>query len=172
MRGKPGRGRCQDGGGRIIPAHAGQTTPVTLTPPLNTDHPRACGANTFCRTIALLKDGSSPRMRGKPARANRLARNTRIIPAHAGQTRACLPVRRSTPDHPRACGANLLLVESCVLDAGSSPRMRGKRPAAYIEHRPVRIIPAHAGQTNKPPRIILNSADHPRACGANVLGFL
>ena len=65
-------------------------------------------------------------MRGKLALEIRAVREERIIPAHAGQTWLVAVMVIILSDHPRACEANLELVESCVLDAGSSPRMRGK----------------------------------------------
>ena len=50
---------------------------------------------------------------------------------------------------------------------GSSPRMRGKPVARQYPIGRGRIIPAHAGQTNRPRGIRGQGADHPRACGAN-----
>ena len=52
-----------------------------------------------------------------------------------------------SPDHPRACGANVFRRFSRLTNSGSSPRMRGKR---------VESFPQNA-----------TSPDHPRACGAN-----
>ena len=86
MRGKQGGRRKLEREIRIIPAHAGQTSSLLLSILPTSDHPRACGANHVKRRAHSVRHGSSPRMRGKPARANHLARNTRIIPAHAGQT--------------------------------------------------------------------------------------
>ena len=45
MRGKPGRGRPIRARIRIIPAHAGQTSLLTVAVNPLPDHPRACGAN-------------------------------------------------------------------------------------------------------------------------------
>ena len=86
-------------------------------------------------------------MRGKPAPWNQTTIGVRIIPARAGQTPERNPRERSGPDHPRACGANGRPSEPVRADAGSSPRVRGKRPA--LGHPPIarRIIPARAGQT-------------------------
>ena len=89
----------------------------------------------------------------------------RIIPAHAGNSRASGAQFRGRTDHPRACGE--LRSTSAVPRSlhGSSPRMRGT--LANIQTHPIsaRIIPAHAGnslaQTPPPTR----STDHPRACG-------
>ena len=49
--------------------------------------------------------------------------------------------------------------------------MRGKHSRTRVDNYGVRIIPAHAGQTEIVPRWIKAHADHPRACGANVFVF-
>ena len=51
--------------GRIIPAHAGQTSVLRVVPTYCTDHPRACGANGDTAHALVEPCGSSPRMRGK-----------------------------------------------------------------------------------------------------------
>ena len=55
--------------------------------------------------------------------------------------------QREYADHPRACGANIVETGQRLVDAGSSPRVRGKLEAGKHHTRPVRIIPARAGQT-------------------------
>ena len=112
---------------RIIPAHAGQTVLPALQPLMSADHPRACGANTPVSVMVMAVSGSSPRMRGKRSVGRIRADRRRIIPAHAGQT--CRPIwlRRKSPDHPRACGANRSRMSRPGWRSGSSPRMRGKQ---------------------------------------------
>ena len=169
MRGKHRRRQLRRRPARIIPAHAGQTTCSEPTNGRRPDHPRACGANTVPTSPVLSPYGSSPRMRGKPS--TNLDRDDlfRIIPAHAGQT--CGPSGRPTPhtDHPRACGANSSGPTDGLAITGSSPRMRGKLSHFKLLDVKLRIIPAHAGQTTIPASISALTADHPRACGANVL---
>ena len=147
MRGKHSCGCTPVALSRIIPAHAGQTAlrrhPCTREP----DHPRACGANTGKDAEKHFKDGSSPRMRGKHASYGFIQAFSRIIPAHAGQTRASVHVVVFGADHPRACGANRLLDEGARASDGSSPRMRGKLLLCHLVGLRIRIIPAHAGQT-------------------------
>ncbi|RYQ51536.1 hypothetical protein PG1604B_1278 [Bifidobacterium pseudolongum subsp. pseudolongum] len=110
MRGKRGlltEGDIVDG---IIPAHAGQTF---YRPPAHhgrPDHPRTCGANSSRSNTSTFKNGSSPHMRGKPARLAPPVARSRIIPAHAGQTPMLLPRPMKNPDHPRTCGANWIMV--------------------------------------------------------------
>ena len=106
-------------------------------------------------------------MRGKRRYATVKMETTRIIPAHAGQTRGRHGRCRLRPDHPRACGANGMACRLTAGKCGSSPRMRGKhgRVACSLLH--CRIIPAHAGQTWLVAVMVIILSDHPRACGAN-----
>ncbi len=95
--------------------------------------------------------GSSPRMRGKRLRGNFYPSTPRIIPAHAGQT-VCGSLRAvECTDHPRACGANPLLIIIVT----------------FVRWTTARIIPAHAGQTESLQPKNTVHPDHPRACGAN-----
>ena len=111
--------------------------------------------------------GSSPRMRGKRQPADGLGESLRIIPAHAGQTFDGGLIWLFLSDHPRACGANVACSICSSAFFGSSPRMRGKRIPVYPYCREIRIIPAHAGQTDRKLPSNSSSTDHPRACGAN-----
>ena len=86
MRGKHLQDHDQYRAQRIIPAHAGQTSPRRSTTGPTTDHPRACGANNGQTGNGGLQHGSSPRMRGKRLRTGSRSLRRRIIPAHAGQT--------------------------------------------------------------------------------------
>ena len=154
---------------RIIPAHAGQTRSNSILHRVKTDHPRACGANITEEKSRKGYRGSSPRMRGKPASASESLRLTRIIPAHAGQTHGSCRCRLRSSDHPRACGANAKQAMEGDELTGSSPRMRGKRAGTDGISAAHRIIPAHAGQTETRRRRPRHTADHPRACGANLV---
>ena len=167
MRGKLFDRRLRLNADRIIPAHAGQTSRMVRLSDWMSDHPRACGANPGRHPTRWLRDGSSPRMRGKHGRCRAQGRFRRIIPAHAGQTWICRPGSLPAPDHPRACGANPCRPPIRWTNIGSSPRMRGK--LGFVERRRLRgwIIPAHAGQTTRAWNHPNTTSDHPRACGAN-----
>ena len=167
MRGKPEHRHPGHGHRRIIPAHAGQTSPHAIMPPRSTDHPRACGAN-YNGTYSTFDDlGSSPRMRGKLTADAGDTHSRRIIPAHAGQTDLDKFYGDVNADHPRACGANGEALHVKRRLDGSSPRMRGKLGHRHRRYGRARIIPAHAGQTRPRPRTPVSPTDHPRACGAN-----
>ena len=172
MRGKCQKRRNMGGIQRIIPAHAGQIWFKAGDAINSPDHPRACGANRACFAVRTLRNGSSPRMRGKLVAALHHATGQRIIPAHAGQTTRPATWAAACPDHPRACGANLTRPETMCCSSGSSPRMRGKRCRLCCLLFYLRIIPAHAGQTTANKSRVQYDTDHPRACGANTVSSL
>ena len=107
-------------------------------------------------------------MRGKPGLGHVARNGLRIIPARAGQTEPPATTYSTVTDHPRACGANDLLGEMRDLLCGSSPRVRGKHGLLCVRLRPIRIIPARAGQTRHQDSSLFTCSDHPRACGANM----
>ena len=149
MRGKPrGRGR-RPVNQRFIPAHAGKTCSGFRGQQRLPVHPRACGENRAVRDDRVLRGGSSPRMRGKPA-------PPRAVPH-------CALV------HPRACGENVRGACAWWAARGSSPRMRGKLIMAPLLRRRARFIPAHAGKTPRDNARPQGVGVHPRACGENVL---
>ena len=167
MRGKQVGAKADKLVGRIIPAHAGQTTISKKLRSEITDHPRACGANGCVSFLRHFRFGSSPRMRGKRQTRMHMASRPRIIPAHAGQTYVTSDGNNNGPDHPRACGANSLPMTFIIDRNGSSPRMRGKLGHVHDRAGEARIIPAHAGQTFRRSASCTRWPDHPRACGAN-----
>ena len=152
---------------RLIPAHAGKTPTDCATPLDPAAHPRACGENSPANRLPWLQRGSSPRMRGKQLRANRLAARLRLIPAHAGKTKISGEFYQEYGAHPRACGENLAAQSGLCDSKGSSPRMRGKRHDPDGGMVRTGLIPAHAGKTHFYSLYIGISWAHPRACGEN-----
>ena len=150
---------------RIIPAHAGNSSSVPVRLPMMADHPRACGELPRFNRCAPVDIGSSPRMRG--TRLHPIARlaQYRIIPAHAGNSATDGIRPLSTSDHPRACGELRARQRAAQDPLGSSPRMRGTRLLLVSRVEPLRIIPAHAGNSHPEHVALVHSADHPRACG-------
>ena len=130
-------------------------------------HPRACGENRMKVFEALQKAGSSPRMRGKLSPARVYIAFDGLIPAHAGKTEFQDVAGWGQGAHPRACGENAGASPWSAVSSGSSPRMRGKQQWFVNAHRFHRLIPAHAGKTNKNGLPSPASPAHPRACGEN-----
>ena len=111
--------------------------------------------------------GSSPRVRGKPLRADRLREPRGLIPARAGKTGRRGYALRAYPAHPRACGENTECLDDLASDQGSSPRVRGKRRTVRPRRRLTRLIPARAGKTVPREGAAQGDGAHPRACGEN-----
>ena len=148
VRGKLRRAVPMQSGLRIIPARAGQTSSSVSAMIVSPDHPRACGANLTGCIIICWRNGSSPRVRGKPELSQKRFGDLRIIPARAGQTASYPRPSNASADHPRACGANFPGHAMSSKSSGSSPRVRGKRRHSTLSHDSIRIIPARAGQTH------------------------
>ena len=146
-RGKPGPGRARPAPLRLIPARAGKTRSTAAGGAGRRAHPRAGGENIECRPECDEDDGSSPRGRGKPARATRCRRDGGLIPARAGKT-CSVPSRRRSR-------------------SGSSPRGRGKRSPHENEGEAWGLIPARAGKTRSAGSGRSQRRAHPRAGGEN-----
>ena len=86
-RGKPGREPPQRPRTRLIPAHAGKTTPPPTQPATSPAHPRSRGENVRPRPMIVCGVGSSPLTRGKRRWGAPTSDARGLIPAHAGKTR-------------------------------------------------------------------------------------
>ena len=106
MRGKLAAPVLDIFGVRLIPAHAGKTTSQQWERSSQKAHPRACGENVTGSLMPALRDGSSPRMRGKRDVSFLLPAVKGLIPAHAGKTHLGLCLSIASQAHPRACGEN------------------------------------------------------------------
>ena len=89
----------------------------------------------------------------------------RFIPADAGNTAVILVARAVLSVHPRGCGEYISTAMAMQSDAGSSPRMRGIRPARIYCRQAHRFIPADAGNTLLADVQHVACAVHPRGCG-------
>ena len=132
----------------IIPAYAGNTWPPAVAWCKAWDHPRVCGEHLLCVVGRREEQGSSPRMRGTPVKSIAPSVAAGIIPAYAGNTPRHPRWSLSSRDHPRVCGEHHEPVENTLLNAGSSPRMRGTHGNAATTVAPNGIIPAYAGNTD------------------------
>ena len=91
----------------------------------------------------------------------------RLIPAHAGKTGSGGPRSRRGAAHPRSRGENELRELIGFSDQGSSPLTRGKHHLDCPAHHELRLIPAHAGKTDRGRQFCPRAAAHPRSRGEN-----
>src|SRR5699024_8781113 len=127
--------------------------------------PRSCGEHLPVTTIFVSVMGSSPLMRGAPS--GRFYQGVRLglIPAHAGSTNLNRPRPEPLPAHPRSCGERLGKPTELVIQAGSSPLMRGAQILDDLIEGNMGLIPAHAGSTDSNPIVRRANTAHPRSCG-------
>ena len=128
-------------------------------------HPRARGEHTSAAAARLDRSGSSPRTRGTCHKIRSYWRLTRFIPAHAGNMCDVLLSPAPGAVHPRARGEHDSISARSSCSSGSSPRTRGTCPRSPPPCRPLRFIPAHAGNMRVPAFGYPKSAVHPRARG-------
>ena len=119
---------------------------------------------------ACCASGSSPLTRGKRLTPDAWQQLVRLIPAHAGKTRAVVQTGGARTAHPRSRGENYMPTLKAMVDGGSSPLTRGKPSSPPPRPRRRRLIPAHAGKTRSLTRIVWWSPAHPRSRGENVRG--
>ena len=134
-------------GRRLIPTHAGKTSPPRTRPASPWAHPRSRGENIQALDSSERAWGSSPLTRGK--RVCQLVTPARrgLIPAHAGKTIEIHVSSFQFTAHPRSRGENLMITGISGARAGSSPLTRGKLSSAWEGIKSSRLIPAHAGKT-------------------------
>ena len=106
-------------------------------------------------------------MRGKPWFVFGSVLVIGLIPACAGKTRSDLSSYSIVWAHPRVCGENVLDRMESLEQAGSSPRVRGKRERHVRRWLPIRLIPACAGKTIATSPWMREIRAHPRVCGEN-----
>ena len=126
-----------------------------------------CGADQDANTAVKGTAGSSPRVRGRPARPRFAGTRVRLIPACAGQTTHRCPSPSMDGAHPRVCGADKSSIATYDGTLGSSPRVRGRprrdNPGRWVGG----LIPACAGQTQVERSRRGSLEAHPRVCGAD-----
>ena len=121
-------------------------------------------------TRAVGESGSSPLTRGKPCAVLGVGSEGRLIPAHAGKTRAPPGRTRQRTAHPRSRGENQAGLDASLRAGGSSPLTRGKRRRRARSEDGGRLIPSHAGKTPPPRPFGPPDPAHPRSRGENSIG--
>ena len=168
-RGKPGNAVRPAGRARLIPAHAGKTGIPQVRALPTRAHPRSRGENGSAMSSESTNTGSSPLTRGKPDTQTARDAYQRLIPAHAGKTRARSRSSLTSPANPRSRGENLLGRRRRGIPGGSSPLTRGKLGLIPACRSPSWLIPAHAGKTHLPCANHSNPSAHPRSREENLL---
>ena len=167
MRGKLAAEGLDRRAARLIPAHAGKTGAVRWSRFRCRAHPRSRGENIDLWAQIYLLDGSSPLARGKLPGVRIPERRLRLIPAHAGKTSGGPPRSRRSPAHPRSRGENDICLSMGTEGRGSSPLTRGKPLRILRLPGLVRLIPAHAGKTERAESTAATSRAHPHSRGEN-----
>ena len=132
---------------RLIPARAGNTP--GLSPPRRqwSAHPRSRGEHVLLKSGSVFDSGSSPLARGTRHVGFRVGRDTRLIPARAGNTFHASQNEILSAAHPRSRGEHHRAMVSVSILFGSSPLARGTLNFLRESQRFSRLIPARAGNT-------------------------
>ena len=136
--------------------------------PLMTVHPRERGEHTLRLDNCTMVGGSSPRARGTHQRPRLQGSQPRFIPASAGNTACRLGSAHTTPVHPRERGEHIIPARDNARGNGSSPRARGTRKEGGAIPRPMRFIPASAGNTRSRSVRRISRTVHPRERGEHL----
>ena len=110
---------------RFIPARAGNSPAVNVSPDRPPVHPRACGEQASGDSRIGPTNGSSPRVRGTGLVCLHAVDYRRFIPARAGNSLRSGVISTTVPVHPRACGEQQSEDGQTDHGRGSSPRVRG-----------------------------------------------
>ena len=135
-------------------------------------HPRARGEHLPEGVINTRSFGSSPRTRGTSCRHSLNCRQSRFIPAHAGNISPSISARSFLAVHPRARGEHSFFYARLIRQPGSSPRTRGTLGRVREDQGGSRFIPAHAGNIYSQQETSRKMAVHPRARGEHQICLL
>ena len=151
LRGKPMKSSSRGYAAGLTPAPAGKTAHINIKIDAFRAHPRACGENPKMLQEDLYKQGSPPRLRGKPMMNINDMHSVGLTPAPAGKTSTPYHRLYRPQAHPRACGENFALAVTLC-------------PCR-------RLTPAPAGKTCLDIFLLKRMRAHPRACGENIGGL-
>ena len=124
-----------------------------------------CGGTISPLSMACLRNGLSPHVRGnrRPACVER--HPTRSIPACAGEPSPCRSWRRTIRVYPRMCGGTARTMPAPHRIYGLSPHVRGNRSRTRRCRCPPGSIPACAGEPSMSPTCSSLGKVYPRMCG-------
>ena len=134
------------------------------------DHPRSRGEYPAGPPRHRRGRGSSPLSRGIPGHRGAATSGPRIIPALAGNTVRRANTLNPSTDHPRSRGEYSFFLRYACEHVGSSPLSRGILFWSCCLRWVRGIIPALAGNTQRPGRSHGSWEDHPRSRGEYRVG--
>ena len=164
-RGNRHRRGLHEGIQRSIPARAGEPAIKGWESIDRWVYPRASGGTALVKASLSPRCGLSPRERGNRSRQRRSLRAGRSIPARAGEPAAQHVLAGVDQVYPRASGGTGLYQSSPRWSFGLSPRERGNRLVFVRGHRPLRSIPARAGEPRSTRTWRSSPPVYPRASG-------
>ena len=167
-RGTPAGSARSRSGGRFIPARAGNTSWSRSSSWSRSVHPRSRGEHTNPSGTVNNWNGSSPLARGTLCRSVALRCLRRFIPARAGNTRSARRRTCGCAVHPRSRGEHCPTPSAIRRPNGSSPLARGTLAGRRRAPKPIRFIPARAGNTGCAASARTPAAVHPRSRGEHV----
>ena len=170
VRGKRSRCAAAVYHSRSIPACAGEAHRIFRRSNRYRVYPRVCGGSAAGRSVGSAFRGLSPRVRGKRPRWRRRGCGRRSIPACAGEAVGGWPSGCRRAVYPRVCGGSRGRASRQMLNAGLSPRVRGKLGNHRWSLSSAGSIPACAGEA--PFRCFgrIRRRVYPRVCGGSCCG--
>ena len=153
---------------RSIPADAGEaTSPSSIAHSREVD-PRGCGGGNEDRIVWFSTSGRSPRMRGRRLFNQEHLATLGSIPADAGEAQNHQYYSNRRRVDPRGCGGGHEQDLTKCGHEGRSPRMRGRRGLVIFTIKPMRSIPADAGEASSTGKLMNPSQVDPRGCGGGL----
>ncbi len=152
-------------GVRFTPTCVGKT-PSTFSPPLSYPvHPHVCGEDDLGTASVPVRDGSPPRVWGRPLVAEGPEAQLRFTPTCVGKTRRCKAASPSSPVHPHVCGEDAVADPDGDGHAGSPPRVWGRQAVLVRRPAAVRFTPTCVGKTVWKHCPVPSRSVHPHVCG-------
>ena len=170
VRGNPGDMGRRPRRARSIPACAGEPStadPPRIWPPV---YPRVCGGTRQQTAFRKSDRGLSPRVRGNLIVDRISRRNTRSIPACAGEPLRIRSEEMAAWVYPRVCGGTSSPAAAQSMERGLSPRVRGNPAGASSRPGRGRSIPACAGEPSQAQKEARRGLVYPRVCGGTAAG--
>ena len=131
-------------------------------------YPRVCGGTGRIQDVDPSAYGLSPRVRGNLSRDTAAYAAIGSIPACAGEPRWPTTAARLREVYPRVCGGTVDVDEAAAVSEGLSPRVRGNPVVELGQQRPLRSIPACAGEPTAEPFLTSGTWVYPRVCGGTI----